>query len=110
VRINKDNFHKKSLQNKKLNEKNKRKLKSERNDTSDKFEEGRKVTNSGGAREELSRREKIIVREKSKRAVKKFNSGSLLFIGARGVVPRNPPRLDRYRVSGRRVYTPTFRG
>jgi hypothetical protein len=47
VRTNKETFREKSSQNKKLNEKNKRKLKSERNDTSDKLEEGRKVTNSG---------------------------------------------------------------
>jgi hypothetical protein len=72
VRINKESFREKISQNKKLNEKNKRKLKSERNDTSDKLEEGRKVTNSGGARNERSRRGKIVVREKSKRAVKKF--------------------------------------
>jgi hypothetical protein len=72
VRINKESFRDKSSQNKKLNEKNKQKLKSERNDTSDKLEEVRKVTNSGGARNECSRRGKIVVREKSKRAVKKL--------------------------------------
>jgi hypothetical protein len=70
VTINKESFREKSSQNKKLNEKNKRKLKSERKGTSDKLEGGRKVTNSGGARDERSRRGKIIVRKKSKRAVK----------------------------------------
>jgi hypothetical protein len=55
-------------------------------------------------------RGRVTMRDKNKRTVQKFNSGSLLFIGARGVVLRNLPRLDRYRVFGWRVYPLTFRG
>jgi hypothetical protein len=94
-RENKDNVREQNSQSKghKYNGKNKQELRDKENNTLEMFEKNLKPR-------KLERKTNFHEREsynsqQSKRAVKNFNSGSLLFIGARGGSSANVPRFDR---------------